>query len=93
MAYQLSQAENTLEIEITGVGDQAPELLASFQACQEGRCSCPTNEYEKLADLAVDLTDGNLHLRLTPVTGVQFDSGEIAKCLDFTLAQSQGQAK
>ncbi|MBP7964704.1 MAG: hypothetical protein KBG20_02930 [Caldilineaceae bacterium] len=89
MPYQLSQNESKLEIEITDVGDHASELLASFQACQEGRCSCPTNEYEKLADLAVDVADGAIHLRLTPVTGTQFDSSEIAKCLDFTLAQSQ----
>lgn len=89
MAYQLSETDSVLKIEISDVGDQGPDLLASFRACQEGRCSCPTNEYEKLADLSVDMADGLIHLALTPADGARFDPTQIAACLDFTL-QSAG---
>jgi hypothetical protein len=40
-------------IELTEVGGQQDDLLAAFAECQSGRCSCPTEEYQKVASMEV----------------------------------------
>jgi hypothetical protein len=30
------------------------EVLGAFQQCQEGRCACPTTQYEKLQTLDME---------------------------------------
>jgi len=88
MPYQLTQTDTGLEIEISETGEHGPDLLTAFQACQEGRCSCPTDEYEKLASLDVVADQDTVQLSLKPVDGTRFNPDEIAACLDFTLASA-----
>ena len=57
-------------------------LRAEFQACREGRRSCPTDEYEKLDALEVEKSAGKISLRLTAKSRQVFDSVEIQKCLN-----------
>ena len=76
-----------LTIEVSEFSDQKEQLLAEFQACQEGRCSCPTNEYEKIDSLEIAARTGKISLHLKAKTGQVFDSSEIEKCLDH--AQSK----
>lgn len=71
-----------LTVEVSEIGDQQEGLLSEFQACQEGRCSCPTNEYEKLESLEIAKSARGISLRLKAKAGRVFDSGEIEKCLD-----------
>jgi hypothetical protein len=71
-----------LTVEVAEIGDQQEGLLSEFQACQEGRCSCPTNEYEKLESLEIGKSPQGISLRLKAKAGQVFDSEEIEKCLD-----------
>ena len=71
-----------LTIEISEISEKQEQLLEEFQACQEGRCSCPTDEYEKLESLKVDHSAGKIRVRLSGKSGQAFDKAEIEKCLD-----------
>jgi hypothetical protein len=42
----------------------------------------PTNEYEKLASMAVEQTGDVIRIRLEPKPGMQMDTTEVAACLD-----------
>lgn len=87
MRYQIEKNQDRLDVHIDEVGDDQDQALEAFQACQEGRCSCPTDEYKKLESLEIDPGDGSLTLRLTPKVGLKLDKSEIEKCLDHTQAQ------
>jgi hypothetical protein len=47
--YKISNESSAVSIELTGVGGHQKELLEAFQGCQEGTCSCPTDEYQSAA--------------------------------------------
>ena len=73
-----------LTIEISEIAEKKGQLLSEFQACREGRCSCPTDEYMKLESLEITARTGMISLKLKSKTGQVFDSSEIEKCLDHT---------
>jgi len=73
-----------LTIEVSEISGQQEQLLAEFQACQEGRCSCSTKEYEKLDSLNIKVASGKVRLNLKAKSGQVLDSGEIQKCLEHT---------
>jgi putative SOS response-associated peptidase YedK len=73
-----------LKVEVSDIEGKEEELLASFQACREGRCACPTDEYQKLESLDIDESAGKISLRLKAKSGRIFDEAEIEKCLDHT---------
>jgi len=75
---------DSLTIEISEIQGKDKQLIEAFQECQEGRCSCPTNEYAKLESLEIEQTGGKLNLRLSAKEGEVFDTEEIGKCLDYT---------
>ena len=76
-----SNAEG-LTIEVSDIAGQEKRLLDEFQACQDGRCTCPTDEYEKLDTLEIHDSEGKIGLRLKAKPGRVFDEAEIEKCLD-----------
>ena len=76
--------------EVAGAEDR---LLEAFGECQAGQCSCPTDEYRKLASMKVEQTDNGIRLRLEARPGEKFDTSEIAACLDYTTAQAAEPAK
>ncbi len=73
-----------LTIEVSKIAGKEKQLLSEFQACQEGRCDCPTDEYTKLDTLEIDNSVGKISLRLTAKSGQVFDKAEIEKCLEHT---------
>lgn len=73
-----------LTIEVSDISGQQEQLLAEFKACQEGRCSCPTNAYEKLDSLNIEAVSGKVRLTLKAKSGQVLDGSEIHKCLDHT---------
>ncbi len=73
-----------LTVEVSEIAGQQDRLLTEFQACQEGRCSCPTDEYAKLESLEIDESSGRIRLRLKAKAGQAFDRGEIERCLNHT---------
>lgn len=84
--YRIEERGASVAIELTQVADQQDQLLQAFGECQAGQCSCPTDEYQKLATMAVEPGDDVLRLRLDAKPGERFDVSEIAACLDYTAA-------
>jgi len=89
-SYTIDDRDGVLEVRITGFEGPVDDILAAFRSCQEGSCSCPTDEYENLESLDVETTGGTITLRLTPKPAAQFDRSNVARCLDFTLRESAG---
>lgn len=83
--YEITPAGLGVTIEITGVGARQEELLAAFGQCQAGQCSCPTDEYEKVAAMDVRPSDDTIAIELQAKPGAEFDVDQIAACLDFTV--------
>ncbi len=85
--YRIEESESAVSIELTEVAGQQEQLLGAFAACQRGQCTCPTDEYQKLAGMDIEQRDDELRLELEPKPGEKFDLSEIAACLDYTTAQ------
>lgn len=88
MRYEVEQDEGTVEIQIDGVGDHTPTLLRAFQECQTGNCTCPTDQYDRLATMHVGQAEDQLTLRLTAEEGQQFDVNELKMCLEHTISKA-----
>lgn len=84
MKYKIDENENGLDISINEIKDKKEKLLEAFQECQQGRCSCPTEEYKKLDSLEIDDSDENIKLRLKSKYGSKIDKEEINKCMEYT---------
>ncbi len=89
MRYTVEQDREVVEIQVEGVGDRVPALMKSFQECQSGHCSCPTDQYDRLADLEVSRSGDALRLRLTAFDGQRFDMDELESCLDHTISKAE----
>lgn len=87
MKYKVDEHDDGLAITVDGVKDDKEKLLQAFQECQEGRCSCPTEEYKKLDQLEIDHNGGSIRLRLRPKRGLKMDKAEITRCLDYTATR------
>ncbi len=87
MKYDIRESDAGIDIDVVDVGDKQQELLAAFQACQTGQCSCPTDEYEKLDALAITENGESIHLHLTAKPGMHIEPAEIDRCLSYTVQQ------
>ncbi|MDA8201249.1 MAG: hypothetical protein M0Z49_00505 [Chloroflexi bacterium] len=87
-SYSIKDEDASVAIEITGVAGQQAELLEAFGECQQGQCSCPTNEYERVAKMSVEHADDRIVITLEAKPGTRFDAAEIAACLDYTVGKS-----
>ena len=52
--YRIEDSGSSVVIELTEVAGREGELLQAFSECQVGQCSCPTDEYQKLAAMEVE---------------------------------------
>ena len=84
MKYKVESAENEVSIEVTETKGKQEKLLQAFQECQEGRCTCPTQEYSKLDSLEIESDENTIKLKLKSKPDVKFDESEIGKCLEYT---------
>jgi len=87
--YRVSATGTTVAIQITGVGERQDELLQALGECQEGRCSCPTDEYEKVAAMEVQPGQDRIDIRLGAKPGTSLDTSEIEACLDYTVQRAR----
>ena len=85
--YRIKEEASTVSIEVAEVGGRQEQLMRAFADCQAGHCTCPTDEYEKLASLKVEQDEDLIRLRLEPKVGEKLDTSEIAACLDYTTAK------
>jgi hypothetical protein len=87
MKYKIDQNETGIDISVTDASNDRQKLMEAFRECQEGRCSCPTEEYKKLAALEVAQDGEGIQLRLKSKSGEVINKSEIEKCLAYTAAQ------
>ena len=85
--YRIERDAQGIAIELTGVAGRREELLDAFEECQSGHCTCPTEEYKKMAGMDVASTDDEIVLRLAAKLGARFDVDEISACLDYTVSK------
>lgn len=84
MKYRIDENKNGIDISVADVKDKKKKLLEAFRECQEGRCSCPTEENKKLDSLEVEQSGEGIRLRLKSKPGEAIDKSEIERCLDYT---------
>ncbi len=84
MDAEIKPTENGIQIDVTELEGKKERLLEAFQECSEGRCTCPTNEYQKLASLEVVDSGDAIQLSLIAKPDEQLDTTEIEKCLEYT---------
>ncbi|MGZ4273216.1 MAG: hypothetical protein ACXVRP_05570 [Solirubrobacteraceae bacterium] len=85
--YTIDAVGSAVAIEVTDVAGRQEELLEAFGECQLGRCSCPTDEYAKVATMDVQSIEDRIAIRLEAKPGTGLDPAEIAACLDHTVGQ------
>ncbi len=84
MEAEIKKTTNGINIDVTELEGKKEQLLEAFQECSEGRCTCPTNEYQKLTALEVIDSGDAIQLSLTAKPDEQIDTAEIEKCLEYT---------
>ena len=84
MKYKIEEHEKQLDINVEDAGDKKEKLLQAFQQCQQGRCSCPTDEYKKLASLEIEDNENGLKLHIKSKPGTKIDATEINQCMEHT---------
>ena len=84
MKYKVESTDNEVNIEVNETKGKQEQLLQAFQECQEGRCTCPTQEYSKLDSLEIESDEDTIKLKLKSKPDVKFDESEIGKCLEYT---------
>lgn len=92
MKYTIEPTSAGLTIRIDELPEaQRSELEETVNACSEGRCDCPSDEYAKIEriDTQVQASEGgarigglNIHLEARP--NERIDPSEVARCLDHT---------
>ena len=84
MKSKITKNNHGIEINITEVKGKKEELIEAFQECSEGRCSCPTQEYEKVETMNIIDTENNIQLSIKSKDNEVIDTKEIEKCLEHT---------
>ena len=87
MKYAIMGKPKGLEIEIEQLGDKQAKVLESLQACAEGRCACPTSQYEKLDAIKVTPADDRISVELKSKEGETIAQADIERCLEYTSQQ------
>ena len=91
MKYEVSTSQNGLIINVEVPDKRKEKLLEEFSNCQQGKCSCPTEEYKKLESLSVENFEDKISLTLKPKLDQSFDINEINKCLNYTSSKIEGE--
>ena len=85
MKKEIKTKQDGLVIKISDVDSKQDELLKNFQACQEGSCDCPSDEYVKLEKLDIKTSENEMVLNLKAKKDQKFDKDEVEKCVDYVV--------
>ena len=85
MKKEIKTKQDGLVIKISDVESKHDELLKNFQACQEGTCDCPSDEYVKLESLDINSSENEMILNLKAKKDQKFDKDEVEKCVDYVV--------
>ena len=83
--YTIEKKNGELFVGIDSSGLKNTQLLEAFQRCREGRCDCPTDEYDKLESLQIDQDAARISLNLKAKPGQSIAKAAVAACLDHAL--------
>jgi hypothetical protein len=86
--YRVDEDEAAVSIQLTELAGRQEELLKAFRECQEGRCTCPTEEYRKVASIEIHTGEDRIAIRLSSKPGQRLDTSEIDTCLDHTIGKA-----
>jgi hypothetical protein len=89
-AFTVTEDAAKLHIRIEEVGSRQAQLLQALQECKEGRCTCPTNQYERLDAIEITPGDTAIDITLTPKAGESIDRQVIDRCLEYTADKLSG---
>jgi hypothetical protein len=84
MKYRVEGDGSNIKITVEEVGTEQADLLEEFNECAEGRCSCPTTQYEKVASMQIAPGKDQLSITLTAKPGETIDRDDINTCLEHT---------
>ena len=87
--YKITDNDKGLKIEISEIAGEQQQLLGEFQKCQQGQCTCPTDEYKKLEGMELKQNDEGIQIQLIVKADEKFDKEEITRCLDYTTQKSK----
>jgi len=87
MKYAIRTKPQGLEIKVEGLGDKQQEVLESLQECATGKCSCPTNQYEKLEAIEISPSAESVSIELRAKPGETVRQSDIERCLEYTAEQ------
>jgi hypothetical protein len=90
MPYEITEHEHDIHIRVEA-DDRAPQLLAAMQECQEGRCTCPTDQYDRLDGMTIEPGADVITVTLHPRDGQHLDVEPLSRCLDYSIEKA-GQA-
>jgi hypothetical protein len=82
-----------LHITISGAAGKQAELSNALQECAEGRCTCPTSQYEKLQSVDISQNDDKVQVTLTAKAGEAIERQAIDRCLEYTASQVSGEGE
>jgi hypothetical protein len=85
--YRIEETPEGVGIQVTEVSGHQQELLDAFGECQSGSCTCPTDEYKKVADMKIASAEDEILLRLKAKTGTRFDPSHISACPEYTTSR------
>ena len=84
MKSKITKNELGIAIDITEVEGKKEKLIEAFQECSEGRCTCPTQEYEKVEKLDIIASEKSIQLSIKSKKDETINTKEIEKCLEYT---------
>ena len=88
--YTIDQHKDGLTIRLTETGTGTDQLLGLLQECQEGRCDCPTDEYEKVSSLSVERHDDDVvMMQLRSKPGERLDESGVRACIQHTIDKTR----
>ena len=84
MEAKITPTDNGIKINVTDLNGKKEQLLEAFQECSEGRCTCPTQEYQRVESLDVISSDNVIQLSIQAKVDQEIDIAELEKCLEYT---------
>ena len=85
MKHKIENKNGSIHVNISQIESSRDSVIENLNNCKEGKCSCPTNEYEKLDSLEIQINDetDEIILDIEPKKGSSIKLSEIEKCLDY----------